>query len=55
VKFYKYLSGEEKMPTNYTNPLSKTQIAYDKKKLEAIKKMKDLPVKEYNKKLWESQ
>lgn len=54
IEFYQCLSGEKKMPLNRFNPLynKKTQIPYDLKKLEVMKKLRDMPVKEHNKTLF---
>ena len=54
TNFYMYLSGEKKIPEDaVNNPManSKKQVAYDKKKLELIKKMNQLPMPEHFKKL----
>ena len=54
IKFYKYLSGEEKIPETSDNPMAnrKTQIAFDKKKMDLIRKMNQAPIKEHNKTLF---
>lgn len=54
TNFYMYLSGEKKIPEDaVNNPManSKKQVAYDKKKLEMIKKMNALPMPEHFKRL----
>lgn len=55
TNFYMYLSGEKKIPVDgQKNPManSNKQVAYDKKKLEMIKKMNSLPIPEHTKKLF---
>jgi len=47
VNFYKYLSGEEKIPTDSKkNPMAhkRTQVAFDKKKMDLIEKLKGIDV-----------
>lgn len=56
INFYKYLSGEKRIPeTARYNVManSKKQVAYDKKKLELIKRMNKLPIPEHKKFLFE--
>lgn len=56
ISFYEYLSGERKIPLDGRyNPLanSKKQVAFDKKKMELIKKMSKLPVPEHKRYLFE--
>ncbi|SED10924.1 hypothetical protein SAMN04489761_4302 [Tenacibaculum sp. MAR_2009_124] len=55
IKFYKYLSGEEKIPEDSVhNPMAnkKTQKPFDKKKMDAIKKLNQLDVSEHKKSLF---
>lgn len=52
INFYKYLSGEKKIPESGTkNPMANRnkQVPFDLKKMELIKKMNQLPIKEHNK------
>lgn len=53
INFYKYLSGEKRIPLDHTNPMtnSKTKINFDRKKVELIKKMNNTPIKEHFKKM----
>lgn len=56
TNFYQMLAGEKPIPEDgATNPMAKksTQTAYDKKKLDLIKKLNQLPPKEHFKKLYE--
>jgi hypothetical protein len=56
TNFYKYLSGEKRIPVDGTrNPMAhgKKSIAFDKKKLDLIKKMNALDPKAHIKKLYE--
>ena len=55
MNFYKYLSGEEKIPEFYRqNPMAnkRKQVAFDKKKMNLIEKLKDLEVPEHRKTLF---
>lgn len=54
VNFYAHLSGEKKIPEDgRNNPMfnKKKQVAYDKKKVELIKRLNQLPVPKHFKKL----
>ncbi len=56
IKFYEYLSGEKKIPTNgQKNPMANKnkQRVYDKKKLQLIKKLNKLEVPEHKRFLFE--
>lgn len=56
VRFYKTLFGEEKIPEDgRINPMAKksAQIAFDKKKMDLVKKLNKLPNKLHFKKLYE--
>lgn len=55
VKFYQYLSGEKKIPEDYANnPLNNKnrRVTFDKKKMDVIKLMNQLPPKPHNKTLF---
>lgn len=55
INFYKYLSGEKRIPENLSqNPMAKKKkdVAYDKKKMKMIKIMNQLPIPEHTKKLF---
>lgn len=55
IRFYEYLSGEKKIPEESKfNPLANknTSVAFDKKKLEMIKKLNQLDPKEHTKYLF---
>jgi hypothetical protein len=55
ISFYEYLSGEKKIPEESRyNPLANkaTQVKYDKKKMEMIKKLNKAEVPEHNKYLY---
>lgn len=57
VNFYKYLSGEKRIPEDgANNPLANKnkQVAFDKKKMALIKKMNKLPIPDHKKKLFKS-
>lgn len=54
INFYKYLSGELKIPeTEKLNPIARGEFNFDKKKMELIKKMNQTPIPEHHKKLFE--
>ena len=56
IKFYKYLSGEEKIPEDSVhNPMAnkKTQKPFDRKKMETIRKLNLLPIPEHKKSLFD--
>lgn len=52
--FYEILSGEKKIPEDYTNPLArkKTRTPFDKKKMDLITALNQLPVPESKKALF---
>lgn len=52
--FYEILSGEKKIPEDYTNPLArkKTRTPFDKKKMDLIKQINLLPAPEKKKALY---
>ena len=55
ISFYEYLSGEKKIPEESSlNPMANkaTQLKYDKKKMEMIKKLNKAEVPEHNKYLY---
>jgi hypothetical protein len=55
VKFYQLLSGEEKIPESGSkNPManSSSQTKFDKKKMDMVKLINQLPVKDHNKTLF---
>ena len=54
IHFYKYLSGELKIPekSKFNTMAKKSACPYDKKKMELIKQMNKLPVKDHIKTLY---
>lgn len=52
--FYEVLSGEKKIPEDYSNPLArkKTRTSFDKKKMDLIQKINQLPAPEKKKPLY---
>ena len=55
ISFYEYLSGEKKIPEeSRLNPMANkaTQLKYDKKKMEMIKKLNKAEVPDHNKYLY---
>jgi len=56
ISFYEYLSGEKKIPEDGSrNPMENTnkRVAYDRKKMELIKKLNKLEVPEHKRYLYE--
>lgn len=56
IKYYHYMSGEEKIPEDSVhNPMANKnkQVAYDKKKLEMIKRLNKLEVPEHKRFMWD--
>lgn len=55
IDFYECLCGEKKIPLDSSNPMvdSETKIAYDKRKIEIIKKLNSLPVPDHKRFLFE--